>query len=139
MRRRRLIGALTGTATAGLLAGCVDAVAPSGPRNPPSEADASGRDPTADDDASPTVRIGAWDHVEADDGNVLVVATIHNDAPSERAGTFVAEAELEGEVYEERTEVTVPAEDETDVEVDVDVPFERFDAAGTLRIDLIPE
>lgn len=125
-------------ASAGVLAGCVDAAAPSGPRNPPSEADAGERDPTEPDAGPADFRIGEWDYHEAEDGRVIVVATVHNDAPGERAGTFVVEIDLDGESYEERVEVTVPAEDETDVEVGVDVPFDRFDAGGTLRIDLVP-
>lgn len=138
MRRRQAIRTVAATAAVGVLAGCVDAAAPSGPRNPPSEADAGERDPTEPDPGPPDFRIGEWDYVESDDGSVVVVATIHNDAPSERSGTFVVEIDLDDESYEERVEVTVPAEDETDVEVDVDVPFDRFDAGGTLRLDLVP-
>ncbi|MWV64531.1 hypothetical protein GRS48_06790 [Halorubrum sp. JWXQ-INN 858] len=131
--RREVLAAVVAAASVG----CVDAAAPSGPRNPPSEGDARSADPTDPDDGPDAFRIGEWDVLEAADGDLLVTATIVNDAPSERSGTFVATVTLDEETHEGRTDVTVPPADATDVELVVDVPFERFDRAGSLYLDLV--
>lgn len=135
MRRRTVLGACVAAATAG----CVDAAPPSGPRNPPTEADARAPDPTAPsdpDDGPPAFRIGAWDLLEDDDGRLLVTATVINDAPSERSGRLVVTVTLDDETVEADRELSVPAGEELPVELVVDVPFDRFDTAGSLTLDL---
>lgn len=135
MRRRTVLGACLAVVTAG----CADAAPPSGPRNPPSEADARAPDPTEPsdpDDGPPAFRIGAWDLLEGDDGRLLVTATVINDTPSERSGRLVVTVTLDDETVEADTEVSVAAEGETSVEIVVDVPFDRFDTAGSLTLDL---
>ena len=120
------------------ISGCVDAATPSGPRNPPSEADASVPDPSVPDDSTSELRIGDWDYLEADDGTVRVTVTVFNDAPSERSGTVVVSIRLDDEAYDARTDVTVEPDDETDVELAVDVPFEPVDRGGSLYLHLEP-
>lgn len=135
MRRRQLLGASLSVVTVG----CVDAAPPSGPRNPPTEADAGSPDPTDPsdpDEEPPAFRIGAWDLLEGDDGRLLVTATVINDAPGERSGRVVVAVTVDEETVEAGTDVTVSADDESHVELLVDVPFERFDAGGSLTLDL---
>ena len=135
MQRRVLLA--TGIAgLTGLVGGCVDAAAPSGPRNPPSEGDATSPDPTDPDEGPRSFRIGDWDFFESDDGTLLVTATVINDGSSERSGTLVASVALDDETVEGTTDVTVPPEETIDVEVPVAVSFERFDVAGSLWLDL---
>ncbi|WP_418282241.1 hypothetical protein [Halorubrum sp. DTA98] len=132
MRRRALLGACVSAVTVG----CVDAAPPSGPRNPPSEADARAPDPTDPDDGPPAFRIGQWDLLESDDGRLLVTGTVINDAPSERTGRFAVTVTLDDETTETGTDVTVPPEEAVDVEVVVDVSFDRFETSGSLTLDL---
>lgn len=132
MRRRAVLGACA----TGLVAGCVDAASPSGPRNPPGEDEARDPDPTDPEEGPPDFRLGEWDLFEGDDGLLVVESEVINDAPSERSGTVVVEVTIDGEATVGREEVTVPAEETVTVEVTVDVEHERFLKNGDLVLEL---
>lgn len=124
MKRRRLIG-LVGIS---LSAGCVSSwPEPTGPRAPPEEP--SRPPPAAHDD----LVIEEWDIGAAADGSVQVFGTLRNGGADETTVTVTAAVTVDGDTLTERTTVTVSAESTADFQLTYDIEYSE---ASNLSVTL---
>lgn len=135
MRRRDAMAGVVG-AGAILLSGCASELAPSGPRNPPSEEDARSDDPSEGGGDDPGLHVSAFDFFEGDDAELVVAVTVANDATNERSGTVVVTVSTPDEEYEETASVTVAPSEEASIEVSVGMAYETFEREGDLYVDV---
>ena len=139
MYRREALQRLAAVGVAATLAGCGSGtpVRRNYPR-PPEAPEGGPSGESADSDApDESLAVAGIDYQADNSGNIVVVVTVENGGGQSRSGTLTTTVTLGAEILSESTDVTVGANDSTEVEVPFEASFDDFEQNGS--IDLVLE